>query len=142
MNMNELQNMIKVDSKVDITKLDTDSVEAPYVYGRYITIHATEKAYLLKYKKDMKVLFKEKTAYYRGDADPEIYEKNPLHISILKSQVPGYVESDSGVQNLQEKIDIQEIKVDMISDFIYNLRQKTFHIKNAIEFMKFKNGLI
>jgi hypothetical protein len=140
MKIHELQTMMMQDSKLDISKLESDSVNTPYIYSKYVVLQATEKTTLKKYKKEMKVLHRNKTAYYRGDAPNSVYKEKPLNISILKSHVPKYVESDPEVMELQEKIEIQTIKLEMLEEYMKVLYQKTFHISNAIKFMKFKNG--
>jgi hypothetical protein len=137
-----LQNMMGEDSNIDITKLDTDSVKAPYLYSKYINIHATEKRILKMLYQHLIRDKRIKTEYYRGNASEEEYKEKPLHMTILKSQVQSYVDSDEDIQELQAKIDTQDIKVDMLTEYLKSLFQRTFHIKNAIEFLKFKNGLM
>lgn len=141
MNLSELRASIKRDSKINIEKLDYDSVEAPYIYSKYADILVDEKMKMKKLENKMKKLYKETVEYYRGNASPEVYQDRPMpEITILKSQIPNYVEADEFIQELQDRIDLQEIKLDLINDMMKSLYQRSFHIGNAIKFIKFKNG--
>lgn len=139
--LTELQTMIQKDAKIDQQKLDHASLQAPYTYSKYVAIHATEKMWLKTYTKQFNVMNIKKTAYYKGDAPEAEYKKNPLHVKVPPSQLSIYVAGDSEVQLLQNKLDTQEIKVDMLKEYMKVLYQQTFHIKNAIEFQKFINGM-
>jgi hypothetical protein len=138
----ELQKRMLDDTQpLNLTKLDTHSVEAPYLYSKYITIHANEKMWLQTFIKQKKVMMVKKHAYYSGNGTDEEYKKHPLPQKIKTgTERLRYVEADVEVQQIQDRIDIQQIKVDMLTEFMKVLYQKTFHIKNAIEFQKFING--
>ncbi len=137
-----LQTKIKADAKIDISALDRASIDAPYLYSKYIAIHANEKMWLSVYKKQLTSLTLKKTAYYLGDATEDEYRKNPLHIKVSKTMVSKYVNGDSDIQELDSKIEVQNIKVDLLKEYMKVLYQKTFHIKNAIDFQKFVNGVV
>lgn len=140
MKLNEIQDMMTEDSKVDVTKLDAEAINTPFIYAKYINIHANEKIRLKALEKKMKTLRHEKTEYYRGNAPSEVYVEKPLNITILKSQVPTYVDSDPDIMELQEKIDIQLIKIEMLEDYLKSVYQRSFNIKAAIDYLKFKQG--
>lgn len=138
--LTELQKMIQADAKVDQQKLDEASLKAPYTYSRYVAIYATEKMWLKTYTKQFQVLNVKKTEYYKGNASEEEYKKNPLHFKVPPSKLSLFVAGDDEVQKLQNKLDTQEVKVEMLKEYMKVLYQTSFHIKNAIEFQKFING--
>jgi hypothetical protein len=141
MKIKELQTLIEKDSKVDIKNLDNEAINQPYLYGKYINIHAEEKITLKSLQRKMKQLKKDKVEYYKGNANPEEYAKKPLNITILKSQIPNYVESDSDVLDLQARLDLQEIKLEMLSEYLKSINQRSWNIRSAIDYIKFKHGV-
>lgn len=135
-------NEIKKDSAdPDPTKLDIEVLKIPYKYGKWINILAMEKSYYLKYKKNMAWLRIKKFDYYRGHPNDE-YEDG--RISPLKCNTNILanvrVDSDDEVLELEEKMNLQEIKIEQIADFLKAIPNMGWNIKTALEFMKFKQG--
>ena len=138
--LSDLQAKMKEDTRIDASKLAHASLSAPYIYSKYVAIHANEKMWLKTYQKQYASLRLKKTAYYGGDAPEEEYKKEPLYVKVSKSKVSTYVNGDSDIQAFENKLDVQEIKVEMLKEFMKVLYQTSFHIKNAIEYHKFING--
>ena len=66
------------------------------------------------------------------------WDPNPLRI--LKQDLPIYIESDSDLQLIQSKIDIQKQKVSFLESAIKTVSNRGFVIKNAIDWERFKVG--
>lgn len=141
MNFTQLQAMIKEDSKVDISKLDSDSLHVPYLQGKYINLHSNENGKLRTLELELKKLKFKKYQYYSGKATAQEYQAKPLDHTILKSDVQRYIDGDDEILNLETKIINQKTKVDAISEFVKALGQRTFLIKSAIDYLKFTNGV-
>jgi hypothetical protein len=72
----------------------------------------------------------------------DVYKVKPLELSLLKSEAPIYAEVDSEVVDCVKKISILDIKLQLIDEMKKILLSRNWIIKNAIEFLKFKNGLL
>ena len=51
-----------------------------------------------------------------------------------------YIQADQAYADIVNKIEAQKFKVKYIEEIIKQLNQRTYNIKNIIEFEKFKNG--
>ena len=142
MKLDEILSMIQEDSVIDVTALDAESLKIPYLHSKWYKIFIEELKALKGLEAEYDKMMKEKFEYYLGKAEDEVYEKKPLNHKILKQDVDFYLKSDEDLISIRNKKSIQEMKVKTIEEFIKSLNQRSFSIKNAIEFMKFKNGVI
>lgn len=142
MKMEDVKVMVMEALKIDPSHLDRSSIETPVKYGQLLTVRLDENMEL----KRLNILFaekeQEKRLYYSGKADPEVYKEKPLDIRILKTEIQKYLDADKELQELALLIGIQQEKVDLITDSLKGVLQKTFHIKAAIEYQKMQNGVI
>jgi hypothetical protein len=51
-----------------------------------------------------------------------------------------YIQADQAYADIVNKIEAQKFKVKYIEEIIKQLNQRTFHIKNVIEYTKFTSG--
>ena len=98
MTLEELQESVNKDFKLDDTELDRESVNIPLLHNKYL-IHFN-KFNLLRKKADQdhKTLIREKWEYYTGKADPSVYQAKPFDIKVLKADVHIYMDSDPELQ--------------------------------------------
>ena len=139
--LNKIQSEWELDSKIRDTELDTDSLRTPQLHSKYMKF-LTEFSFVKK-KLDlqMKILKRKKFQYYSKKDSPEVYIENPLPVVLLKSEVNIYVDSDDDVCKLQLKIDSIEVIINYIDSIIKQITNRTFQIKNAIEYKKYINGI-
>ncbi len=141
MKIEEIRDLMQEDSKIDDTALDSESIKIPYLYSKWYGIFIDEVRVLKGIEQEYYRLVKEKTEYYLGKADDKVYEEKPLDHKILKQDLDVYLKADDELMKMEARRSIQQIKVDMIENFIKSINQRSFSIRNAIEFMKFKNGI-
>lgn len=141
MRIEEIRDLMQQDSEIDGTALDSESLKIPYLHSKWYSIFVDEIRVLKGIEQEYNRLVKEKTEYYLGKADDEVYEQKPLDHKILKQDLDVYLKADEELMKIDGRRGIQQIKVDMIENFIKSLNQRSFNIRNAIEFMKFKNGI-
>lgn len=91
---------------------------------------------VIKHKK----VYKEKWEYYMGKADSSIYVENPLPLRIIKTDVHHYLDTDENLSLLTEEIELLKNQIKFIEETIKQINQRTFHIKNSIDYLKFING--
>jgi hypothetical protein len=80
--------------------------------------------------------------YYLGRAPAEEYKKKPFQLSVLKSEVQQYIDADDEIRELEDMIEVKQAIVDFLEGAVRAVSGKQWHIKNAIEFLKFKNGVV
>ena len=141
MKFDDIHKMIESDSKLELAKLQEDSLRVPYLQGKYINMHSVENGKYRRYELELKRLKFKKYEYYGGKALAEEYRDKPLDHTILKSDVQKYIDGDDDVFELENRMMNQKVKVDMLAEFIKSLSQRTFLIKSAIDYIKFTNGL-
>lgn len=141
MTLDELSKLIENDSVIDKNELDEESLKISVLHTKYYSLMIAElrvqKALEIKYH-DTK---KERTNYYMGKAPDEAYQEEPLDIRILKADLDLYLDSDTKLNGIKLKLENQRMKVQMLDAFIRAINQRSFNIRNAVEFLKFKNGI-
>lgn len=140
MTLLEIQELIAKSSKIDNSKLDQNALEISQLYSKWITIMAVESRELRKLQiaHDKRTL--ERTNYYMGKASDEVYKAEPLQHKILKQDLPTWLNADDKFNETKTALNDQVIKITMIETFMKELSQRSFNIKNAIEYQKFKQG--
>jgi hypothetical protein len=91
---------------------------------------------------EFNMLKREKWEYYTGKADPQVYKEKPFDLKILKTDIDKYLESDIDLQKLKQKVDYLNTTVDYLDRTIRQITNRTFTIKNAIDWRKFTSGAV
>jgi hypothetical protein len=142
MTLEELQQQVSKDFKLDDTELDSESVSIPLLHNKYL-IHFNKFSLLLKKAEyEHKTMIKNKWEYYTGKADPSVYKEKPFDIKVLKSDVHIYMDSDPELQRADQKVAYLNQIVKYLEQVLRGVNNRTFLIKNAIEWKKFTSGAI
>ena len=142
MTLEELQQQVSKDFKLDDTELDSESVSIPLLHNKYL-IHFNKFSLLLKKAEyEHKTMIKNKWEYYTGKADPSVYKEKPFDIKVLKSDVHIYMDSDPELQRADQKVAYLNQIVKYLEQVLRGINNRTFLIKNAIEWKKFTSGAI
>ena len=142
MTLEELQQSVNKDFKLDDTELDTESVNIPLLHNKYL-IHYNKFSLLLKKAEyDHKTMTRDKWEYYTGKADPSVYQEKPFDIKVLKADVHIYMDSDPDLQKADQKVAYLNQIVKYLEQVLRSINNRTFLIKNAIEWKKFTSGAI
>ena len=142
MTLEELQQSVNKDFKLDDTELDRESVNIPLLHNKYL-IHFNKFNLLLK-KADQehKTLTRERRDYYSGNADPSVYQVKPFNIKLLKPDVDKYIKADEDMIKLEQKVTYVQSVVDYLDRTVKIISNRGFQIKNAIDWRKFTSGVI
>ena len=132
---------IEKDSVINKDSLDTELLQIPYQYGKWINIHAIEKAFLIKFNKQLKVLKPLKFDYFKGNVNDSYMNGAISPTTYSKLQATERMEADEEVSSLSEKIELQIIKIEMIDEFLKAITSKGWNIRTAVDYLKFKNGV-
>ena len=141
MKIQEIQELIEKDSVIDYSALDRESISIPYLHSKWFIMFSEELRTFHSIESKMKEMRKEKFLYYTGRASDEVYQETPLDHRVIKGDLDIFMEADHDMVKLSEHLNIQKIKIRMIEEFLKQISQRSFNIKNAIEFIKFKNGI-
>lgn len=141
MKLDEIQSLIEQDSVIDQSNLDRESIQIPYLHAKWYKIFSEELRTFHGMELEYKSVWKEKFLYYNGKAPDRVYVENPLDHRILKGDLDTFMNADPEIVRLQARLDLQKIKIRTVEEFIKQITQRSFNIRNAIEFMKFKSGV-
>jgi len=97
---------------------------------------------LKKAQQQLNVLEREKWEYYTGKADESVYREKPFDLKVLKSDVHIYINSDEEMQRSDQKVAYLNTVVKYLEQILRGLNNRTFLIKNMIEWKKFTSGAI
>lgn len=140
MKVAELKQMVTDDCKINLEDLAQESVRVAYLQGKYYNLHFDEKGYMNALKKELEQVELKKRLYYSGKADPKVYAEKPFQLNLTKAEVEAHITADPDIESLKKRIELSQIKLDLISDMKFALNQRNWNIRNAIEFMKMKEG--
>ena len=141
MNLENLQEMWKTDSKLDDDLHDNASLAIPQLHMKYMEFHNTYSLMKKDRELEMKRLLKEKWLYYKGKAPASVYKEMPFDLKLTaKDEISMFIEADEDVQKIQYKIDYIEQVLFFLDGVLRMINNRTYHIKNAIEWKRFQNG--
>ena len=141
MNLENLQDMWRSDSKLDEDLHDNDSLAIPQLHMKYMEFH--NKYSLMKKERDieMKRLIKEKWLYYKGKAPSSVYTEMPFDLKLTtKEEISMFIEADEDIAKLKYKIEYIDQVLFFLDSVLRMINNRTYHIKNAIEWKKFQSG--
>ena len=142
MTLEELQELADKDLKLNDTELDIESLKTPAVHNKYCKFHNKFNILLKASQDQLNILHKEKWEYYTGKADPSIYQAKPFNLKILRQDVDKYIDSDPDIVKASQKVSYLKTIVDYLDKLIRQISNRTFTIKNAIDWRKFTSGAI
>ena len=142
MNLEDIQSMWEKDSQIDKDNLHDESLKIPALHAKY---HEMFNNFLLLRKKaeqQRKNIRHERYEYFSGKADPDVYIQNPFPKKIRdKDTMQKYLDADEKLSTVCLKIDYYDTMLVYIESILKQITNRTYQIKNAIEFMRFNAGL-
>ena len=142
MDIEQLQEQADKDLKINDSELDLESIKTPQIHNKYMKHLAKFKLMLSRAESELHIVKRNKWEYYTGKADPSIYQAKPFNLKILRQDVDKYIDSDEEVIKAKQKVDYLNVVVDFLDRSIRQISNRTFTIKNAIDWRKFTSGAI
>tara|TARA_B100000900_G_scaffold415392_1_gene445120 strand:+ start:1177 stop:1605 length:429 start_codon:yes stop_codon:yes gene_type:complete len=142
MDLEQLQEQAEKDLKINDTELDLESLKTPQIYNKYLKHYTKYKLLLTRAESDYSTLKREKWEYYTGKADPKVYEEKPFDLKILKTDLDKYLDADIDLQKAIQKVKYLDTTVDFLERTLRQVSNRTYTIKNAIEWRRFTSGAI
>ena len=147
MNVEEILEMWKEDSKINEIDLDITSTTTPKLHSKYLELYTISKLQLKRLRLKISALKKDKWLYYTGkmtkeDMDEKGWDYDPYKggIKPLKGDMDYYYDADPDIQALVAKIEYQETLVETLEEIMNNIRWRHSTIKNIIDWRRFTSG--
>jgi hypothetical protein len=142
LDLDTIQKMWENDSKIDIDNLHTESLNIPILHAKYFDLY--NNILLLKKKADQQKrnIRHNRYEYYSGKADPDVYVENPFPKKIRdKDTMQKYLDADEKLSQITLKVEYYDVMLSYIENILKMIHNRTYQIKNAIEYMRFQSGL-
>ena len=141
-NLEAIQEMWEKDAQIDRDNLHDESLNIPSLHAKYFELYNTIFLLRKKAEQQRKNIRHERYEYFSGKADPQVYIDKPFGKKIRdKDTMQKYLDADEKLSNTSLKIDYYDTMLVYIESILKVIQNRTFQIKNAIEFMRFNSGL-
>ena len=141
-NLEAIQEMWEKDAQIDRDNLHEESLNIPSLHAKYFELYNTIFILRKKAEQQRKNIRHERYEYFSGKADPEVYVENPFVKKIRdKDTMTKYLDADEKLSNASLKIDYYDTMLVYLESILKVIQNRTYQIKNAIEFMRFNAGL-
>lgn len=140
--LEKLQNMWEKDSQIDPDNLHQESLNIPMLHAKYFEVY--NNVILLRARADQhkKNIRHSRYEYFTGKADPDVYIEEPFGKKIRdKETMQKYLDADEKLSAAGLKVQYYDVMIKYLEDIIKSIHNRTFQIKNAIEYMKFQSGM-
>lgn len=140
--LDTIQSMWEKDSKIDIDNLHTESLNIPILHAKYFDLYNKVTILRASAENKKRTVRKNRHEYYSGKADPDEYVENPFPKKIRdKETLRQYLDADETLAQVSLKVEYYDIMLRYLEDIIKTIHNRTYQIKNAIEYQKFMSGL-
>ena len=141
MNLEKIQEMWQKDSVIDPDNLHDESLKIPQLHCKYYTLYNTITLLREKAKTSYSKIKLERYNFYTGKAEPEVYVEEPFPYKVReKDAIQRHLEADEKLTTLDLKIRYYDATLKFLEEIIKTVSNRTYQIKNAIEWHKFQTG--
>ena len=141
MDLEKIQAMWEKDSHIDPDELHTASLVVPTLHAKYYQLFNDLRLLRSKAKKTYQKVYQERYLYYSGKAEPEVYEKDPFPYKVReKDAIQRHLDADDKMNKIDMKIKYYDVMLKFLEEIIRAVSNRTYQIKNAIEWNKFQAG--
>ena len=142
MDLEQLQLEADKDLKINDTELDLESLKTPQLHNKYMKHYTKFKLLLTRTEDELRTIKRDKWEYYTGKADPSVYQAKPFDLKIMRTDIDKYLEADEDIQRLSQKVAYLVTVVDFLDRTLRVLVNRTYTIKNAIDWRRFTSGAV
>jgi len=141
MNLDEIQEMWQRDSVIDPDNLHDESLKIPQLHAKYYTVYNTITLLKERARETYNRVKLERYNYYTGKADPEVYEQEPFPYKVRdKDALQRHMDADEKLNKIDVKIRYYDVMLRFLEDIIKTISNRTYQIKNSIEWHRFQAG--
>ena len=140
-NLEKIQSMWQEDCKIDIDNMHEESIKIPQLHSKYHEILNNLILLRTNAQKIQKSVRHERYEYYSGKADPEVYEREPFPKKVRdKDALIRYMDADERVSESNLKVEYYDVMITYTESILKQISNRTYQIKNSIEWHKFQAG--
>ena len=141
MNLDKIQEMWERDSHIDPDNLHDESLKIPQLHSKYYTIYNTITLMREKARDSYNRIRLERYNYYTGKAPAEVYAAEPFPYKVReKDAIQRHMDADEKLNTINMKIKYYDTTLKYLEEIIRIISNRTYQIKNAIEWNKFQAG--
>ena len=141
MNLEQIQEMWEKDSRIDPDNLHDESLKIPQLHSKYYTLYNTITLLRERAREQYNKVRLERYNYYTGKATAEVYAEEPFPYKVReKDAIQRHLEADDKMNKVDMKIKYYDIMLKFLEEVIRAVSNRTYQIKNAIEWNKFQAG--
>ena len=141
MNLEKIQEMWERDAVIDPDNLHDESLKIPQLHSKYYTLYNTITLLREKANKTYKEIRLERHSYYTGKAPADVYVQEPFPYKVReKDAIQSHMEADDRVSEAELKVKYYDVMLKFLEEIIRAVSNRTYQIKNAIEWQKFQSG--
>jgi len=141
MNLEKIQEMWERDSHIDPDNLHDESLKIPQLHSKYYTIYNTITLLREKARDSYNRIRLERYNYYTGKAPAEVYAAEPFPYKVReKDAIQRHMDADEKLNKVNMKIKYYDTTLKYLEEIIRIISNRTYQIKNAIEWNKFQAG--
>ena len=141
MNLDKIQEMWQKDSVIDPDNLHDESLKIPQLHSKYYTLYNTISLLREKARTQYNKIRLERYNFYTGKAEPEVYVEEPFPYKVReKDAIQRHLEADEKLTNIDLKIRYYDATLKFLEEILRIISNRTYQIKNAIEWHKFQAG--
>ena len=141
MNLDKIQEMWERDANIDPDNLHNESLKIPQLHSKYYTIYNTISLLREKARESYNRIRLERHNYYTGKAPAETYVEEPFPYKVReKDAIQRHMDADEKMSAINMKIKYYDVILKFLEEIIRNVSNRTYQIKNAIEWQQFQSG--
>ena len=133
--------MWEKDSQIDPDNLHDESLKIPQLHSKYYTLYNTITLLREKARESYAKVRLERYNYYTGKATAEVYAEEPFPYKVReKDAIQRHLDADDKMNKIDMKIKYYDVMLKFLEEIIRTVSNRTYQIKNAIEWNKFQAG--
>ena len=141
MDLDKIQEMWQKDSVIDPDNLHDESLKIPQLHSKYYTVYNTITLLREKAREQYNKIRLERYNFYTGKAEPEVYAEEPFPYKVReKDAIQRHLDADERLIKADLKVRYYDTTLRFLEEVIKNVSNRTYQIKNAIEWHKFQSG--
>ncbi len=141
MDLDKIQAMWEKDSHIDPDNLHDESLKIPQLHSKYYTLYNTITLLREKAREQYNKVRLERYNYYTGKSPAEVYVEDPFPYKVReKDAIQRHLDADDKMNKIDMKIKYYDVMLKFLEEIIRAISNRTYQIKNAIEWNKFQAG--
>lgn len=144
MTLSELQEAWAKDAIIDQTNLGHAAARVPVLHAKYITHLSNYRLQLRKAEVSYHKLRNLKSRYFRGELSKEelaaLGWPQYLRTRPLKTELEDLIQADDEIVDASDKVEYIRTVLVFLEGVVRSINSRTWDIKSAIEWEKFRNG--